>query len=1239
MNEEEPLGSEGSETVEDASSATTAATTSAPSHIVCLGASAGGLEALQTFFSEMQADSGAAFVVVLHLSPDFKSLMPELISRHTAMQIRPASEGTRLERDWIYIIPPGKNMVYEGGQLHLHDQDRTPGHALNLPIDIFLNSVAQESGDNAIGIILSGTGSDGSRGVRALKDAGGIVMAQDPESASFDGMPRSVLETGVVDACGPPAELASLVAKVTRQLHSNMSIPEHADTSRAEDLNPVLEQMRAHFSLDLSYLRSAMLQRRVRRRMALLSIRTLPNYVERLRDDVKEAVALRRDVFIGVTGFFRDEKSFEFIRTHLATSVFNKPETEPIRIWVPACASGEEVYSLAMITIEVLEELGGDKRDVKIFATDIDEEALARASRGVYSSSNVADISPRRLTRFFDNHNGVFTVKPALREIVICAKHNLVTDPPFKRVDLVSCRNFLIYLDQESQERVLASLHFSLRENGTLFLGQAEALGRLENEFATIHQRHKVFQKSRNVILPPMRRRSGLQDPISIVPRQPRRTADREAPIREVLDAMIAFEGQAAALATIDGSLLEILGDPIGIFHLPKGKPTNDIVRLVTRELAIPLTTGLQRLKRNETELRYSARLTGDTGSQVKLKLKKIEAPDAQLERVLILVEPISTPDNERANSDERRGHEETDRQMQELQLELQQTRETLQATIEELQSSNEEQQSTNEELVASNEELQSTNEELQSVNEELFTVNAEYQNKIQELAVLAADLDNLLRNIDVGTLFLDQDLRIRKFTPAIDRVIKLVEHDIGRPIEHFAHNLGTDLLEDVSRVMETGVQVESEVRSTSGSWLLVRILPYMTHAGPPDGVVMTVVDVTPIKNAQQMTRVTNDQLAHANVELSRQREELEDLFSIVAHDLKRPVVALDGLLKIVKGTDSKDASEETEDFVARAIVECQRMGRMLEDLSSLSAATRREHTFEEIDLEPWLDGLIERFRPVAAERGVQFNCTSDSGIVRVPRSALEESLVNLLENALNYGSGNATPRIDVACRMSDGILEVSVRDNGQGISQDNHHKVFEPFRRLDPQMAEGSGVGLVAVRRLIGRHGGIISLDSSAQKGAKFTVRLPIDRGQSPIQISQNSRKVLVVEDDVLDAKAIERSIGNTCTVTRAKDLASAMTMLGQAHFDAIVLDLSLPDGHGLELIHYLRMEMEMDTPVVVVTGHGEGITPSMMTATVSGFVSKSEIRGDTLRVALTNAIESEAGPDRRTVFAPSVS
>ncbi len=1212
-----------------------------PSYLVCLGASAGGLETLEAFFGAIPSDTDAAFVIVSHLSPDFKSLMPELLSRHTKMRVRTAADGLELERNTISIIPPGKNMAFREGRLRLESQDRSGTHVLQLPIDIFLQSVAAERPHRTVALILSGTGSDGSRGIRALKAAGGIVLAQDPETARFDGMPRAAIDTGAVDATGNPRQLAGSVLDLIK--NGALSELPGDDDDGATEIVPIIESIRAQLHQDVSYLRPSMLRRRVRRRMALLNIGTVGEYAERLMADAAEARALKRDTLIGVTSFFRDPDAFRFLQRHLSGHVLRTPASEPFRAWVPACSSGEEVYSLAILIREAL-DANGMERDVKIFATDIDEDSLARASKAVYPAHAAEDIGPSRLEKYFTIHGKTIHAKNELREMVIFAHHNLVRDPPFTKIDLVSCRNFLIYLTPTTQEGVLSSLHFSLNRGGTLFLGSAEALGRVEGEFESVDSRYKIFTKARSTVLPSMRLRAGLQDPLTSGSRPlilTTRDRERDTQNRQVLETLVEREDRSVAIISTEGALLDIVGDAAGVFRVPRGRATSDIARMLAEPLVVAVSTGLQKIRRSEEEdPSFVVELTEDPPRRVTVRLTRLPAIGSGQERILLLIEPVRT-ESHGAPLDTSSLDQDTAERMSELQSELLQTRESLQSTIEELQSANEEQQSTNEELVASNEELQSTNEELQSVNEELFTVNVEYQNKIQELAVVAADLNNLLRNINVGILFLDEELRIRKFTPGIEDVVKLVEHDVGRSIEHFAHSLGSEFVPQARRVVETGIPYEEEGRSARGSWVMVRIMPYVTHTGRESGVVATFVDITGIKNANEMTRVANKQLASVNTELKTQREELEEMFSIVAHDLKRPVIALDGLISIIRQDEqlherleekSKEANgtapDETPEpgLLQRAHHECARMRQMLMDLEAVSEIQKRPIARTEVALQEWLDRLIGEFRERASERGVRINSTCDAGRFALPCGFIEEIFTNLMENAFKYGCTDNSPRIDVSGRVSNNAFELTVADNGVGIAREHHQRVFEPFRRLDPSTAPGSGVGLLAVKRLANRLGGTVIVDSAPGRGAKFVVTVPLvaDEDESGASVRGKPR-LLIVEDDLLDARSIERCLGESHALTRAQDLQEAESRLEQERFDVVLLDLSLPDGHGLELVNRMTAKPHTRTPIVVITGHGEGIDTSSGDAVIGAYVSKSDVSRERLLEAIERATRNE--------------
>ncbi|MGE3109403.1 MAG: ATP-binding protein [Phycisphaerales bacterium] len=502
------------------------------------------------------------------------------------------------------------------------------------------------------------------------------------------------------------------------------------------------------------------------------------------------------------------------------------------------------------------------------------------------------------------------------------------------------------------------------------------------------------------------------------------------------------------------------------------------------------------------------------------------------------------------------------------------------------------------------------------------------------ELATIAAEPHDLLRHINVGVLILDADLRVRTFTPAITQVVSLAEHDVGRSIEHSVASLGPHFIADARRVLATGQATERETRSARGNWLLVRILPHLTHANQPSGVVATFLDITPIKNANEMTRTVNHQLAHANTALSSQQEELEDMFSIVAHDLKRPVLAIDGLLSLIEGMEQAGASASPAprdpahpgdmEILRRTIAECKRMKQMLVDLEGISGIQQRPIVYETVAVPQWLDDVVARFTEPARLRGVLLHRESTPGSVNIARSFVEEILVNLLENAMKYGSSNPSPRISVSARVCGEFFEVTVSDNGKGIPREQHQKIFEPFRRLEPHVAPGSGIGLLAVKRLVHRLGGHITLDSEPGRGATFTVRVRLASDSREPAGSSKSLQVLLVEDDLLDARTVERCLRDSCRVTRAQSISEAQRRLSLEAFDVVLLDLSLPDGHGLALVNHMRTVARIRTPVVIITGHGEGLSPSVMDAMIGAYISKSELNQQRLLSAIHQALSS---------------
>ncbi len=835
-----------------------------PKLFVAVGASAGGLEALEEFFSAMPGDSGFSFVVIQHLSPDYKSMMDELISKYTSMSVHKAEEGVRVEANHIYLIPPKKNLTIREGKLHLEEQ-KDHNRNLNLPIDVFLQSLAEDQAEKAVGIILSGTGSDGTRGCKAIKEKEGMVMAQTAESSRFDGMPRGVLSSGMADFVEAPQDMPERLVTYGRHFAKVHHEPEKVIDTDEDAYNRILTILRENSRVDFSYYKPSTVVRRIERRMSVNSLETLWDYVRYLEKNRQEVERLSRELLIGVTNFFRDRQAFEVLREKTLPEILANPPDREIRFWVAGCSSGEEAYSLAMVTREVLEE-HRFKASVKIFATDVDKRAILRAGEGLYPESIAADVSPGYLAKYFKRREDGYQVSRSIREMVVFARQNVIHDPPFTNIDFISCRNMLIYFQPVLQRKVLGFFNFSLVPGGILFLGTSETLGDLTQNFEVLDQKWKIFRSlGKN-------RRGGLGEQRSFREPEKREPAgDPEAGLRQQpISAKADSHLLDRFLQTASGGILpltllvderfevhHVIGDTDGLFRVPPGKVTMDITKMAHEDLSIPLATGLPKVFKDGKEVVYSnIRLKDQERDAVyHLRLRLLPGRKDQTPLAAVFLEekkgePRQGEDSQVINYDADR---ESQQRIDDLEQELQFTRESLQATIEELETSNEELQATNEELLSSNEELQSTNEELQSVNEELYTVNAEYQNKLMELSEANSDMDNLLASSEVATLFLDGSLEIRRFTENIDRFFKIKEGDVGRPLQDLANRLPeVDLDALLKQVLDREQPVEQEVERDTGDWFLMKIIPYMVEPGEYSGVVISFFDVTRSRELQE---------------------------------------------------------------------------------------------------------------------------------------------------------------------------------------------------------------------------------------------------------------------------------------------------------------------------------------------------------------------------------------------------
>ncbi len=832
--------------------------------VVGIGASAGGLEALEKLFDHIPSDSGMAYVVIQHLSPDFRSMMDELLSRHTKLRIHRVEDGMEVEPDNVYLIPPKKEMVISEGRLLLTDKD--PGQGLSLPIDTFFRSLAQDAGRRCVAVVLSGTGSDGSRGIQEVSHAGGMVIAQDESTSKFDGMPKAAVETGVVDLILPPEQMGSAIVDFGST--GTVRSPQIASPS-GDDFQDIVELIRKEHGIDFSWYKSSTVGRRIERRVQILQLKNLTQYVELLRSDAGELNHLYYDLLIGVTQFFRDPAAFERLSTDIIPQMLaGVKDHEEARIWVAGCATGEEAYTLAMIIHEHLDQLDRPI-SAKIFATDVHRVSLDRASSGNYDAASLSHLSSERVERYFNQVGNGYQVSQELRKMIVFAPHNVIKDAPFTRIDLVSCRNLLIYFQPVAQKKVMSLFHFALKPAGVLFLGPSEGPADLAEEFDPIDRHWRIFRKRRDVRLQSdLNLRTPLELPSRAMPvrgeRSGRGQQSSESLIR-IFEALAADYLPPGFLIDERSRLLYTLPGGGDFLRHREGVPSDCLLDMVDRELRVALTGAIQRSVREQVSVQFSTvqLRRGDELIHVDVHVKPLDMGPAAMSYMVLLI-PCDQHQGQTAqiDMDQLDIHDTIQQRMGLLELELSHTKENLQATIEELETSNEELQATNEELVASNEELQSTNEELHSVNEELYTVNVEHQRKIEELTEINDDMDNLFRATEIGTVFLDHALCIRKFTPNAARVFRISSQDIGRRIDAFRHSLDYDELFQDIRKVSSGERpfIEREVSDQSKSWFFARIFPYKSrkHTG---GVLVSLIDISSMKLAQEQANIAYDAL------------------------------------------------------------------------------------------------------------------------------------------------------------------------------------------------------------------------------------------------------------------------------------------------------------------------------------------------------------------------------------------
>jgi len=865
--------------------------------VVGIGASAGGLDAFEKFFSSMSPKSNMAFVLVPHLDPTHKSILGELIKKYTEMSVNEISDGMKVERNRTYVIPPNYDLILEDNRFKLIMPSAPRG--LRLPIDHFFRSLAESQKENSIGIILSGTGTDGSLGLRAIKGVGGMIMVQSPETAKYNGMPQSAIKSTLVDFVLAPEEMPErLISYVKNSYNVTKTKLELPGTETAILLDEIFRSLRLKRGWDFSAYKEATILRRLEKRMSINNIDTLNEYVKFFIGNSNEIAILSQELLIGVTNFFRDKDAFDHLKKFVIPKLFEGRSIEsPIRIWVPSCSTGEEAYSIAILISEYL-DIVDEKFDVQIFATDIDEQAIEKARIGIYPDNIGVDIPEEYLKTYFISQNNTYEIKKELRNYIVFAVQNVIADPPFSKLDLISCRNLLIYLIPDIQKKLLLLFHFALNLNGFLFLGNSESISNVTSYFVVINSRWKIFQKIETLLpyleyertFPPLVTNFKEQIPENM--KQQERLLKYDELVKDyILDQF----SPSAVLVNQDNKILYIHGHSGKFLEPSEGDANLDILDMAREGLHLELSTALRKAKIQKKEVKcqnLKFNIYGNTIS-VNLTVKPISKPGKFDKLILVIFE--ENPIEPEEKTIEIEGDNIENEKIKLLEYELKSTKQTLQTAYEELEITNEELKSTNEELQSSNEEFQSTNEELQtsreelqSINEELITVNTELDVKINEISLINADLLNLIQSTDVGIIFLDLNLNIKRFTPPITKILNIIDTDLGRPLLHITSNLNYNyLINDALEVIKNQQPKNLDVEDKDGKWYNIRILPYKTLNKIVDGVTISFLDITQIKKANQMT------------------EEAREFSDNIIKTIREPLLILDSNFRIISANHS----------------------------------------------------------------------------------------------------------------------------------------------------------------------------------------------------------------------------------------------------------------------------------------------------------------------------------------------
>ena len=1196
---------------------------------VGIGASAGGIKPLKEFFAALPDHNGMAFVVILHLSPEHESQLPSILQTNTMMPVIQVKEAIKVEPNHIYVIPPTRHLAMSDGEIRLVEPETIRGR--RVPIDLFFRTLAEAHGKNCVCVVLSGTGADGALGLKRVKEAGGLCLVQDPAEAEYDGMPRSALATNLVDLVLPVGEMPAKILAF-KQRAEKIKLPEGElekplPELGAHTLREVLAIVKTHTKHDFFNYKQATILRRIARRLLVHGLADIPAYVQFLRDNPDEVQALLLDLLISVTNFFRDKEAFAALENHIVPRLFDgKTGNDSVRVWCVGCATGEEAYSVAMLLCEYAAKLD-DPPKIQVFASDIAENSLADAREGRYDETIALDVSPERLRHFFTKDGTSYRVKKELRGLVLFAPHNILHDSPFSRLDLVTCRNLLIYLNRSMQEKVMQLFQFALRQNGYLFLGSSEMAETVPMMFAEFDKKHRIYQSypaaTKYVSVPVTPLVDNIQNKIS----ESTDASSEQGLSFSALHFKLAERFSPPSILINENYDILHLSESAGRYVRIGGEPTLNLGKIAHPALRADLLAALFAAKKEDgvAESRHLRINLDGKEHFVNLTVYPLDSPEAARGYFLIVFDEISDESIpakmlQKFIPADKGAEVVIGRLEEELQFtrdRLRQTVEQHEISLEEAKASNEELQAINEELRSTTEELETSKEELQSVNEELATVNFELKDKVDEVSNANLDLQNLMASTNISTILLDRDLQIKRFTSPVQELFNILPYDAGRPIAHMTHRFDYQhLATDAAEVLRTQQPLEREVISEDGCWYSARIIPYLTAHNRIDGVLLTFEDITERKQAK--------------LALKRADRRKDEFLATLAHELRNPLAPIRSGIQILRHNWRDEAvTEQTLNIVER---QTSQIIRLVDDLLDISRITQGKITLnkERIELKTAIEMALETSREMIAINQHQFTLSLPDEPVYLDAdlTRIAQIFANLINNAAKYTEPGG--KIWLTAEKEANEVVVNVGDTGIGIAPGMLVNIFEMYTQIENPSSpkrSGLGIGLNIVKKLIEMHGGTIQAFSRGiDKGSEFILRLPLAKEQSAAaesrqpsvsnDIAQSAnlktlendtshptkvKRILIVDDNEDAAKMLFVLLSREGHEVRtALDGETGIEMVKTFQPDICLLDIGLPHMDGYELARHLR-EMMPQVKLIALTGFGQ--TEHRRRATEAGF------------------------------------